>query len=180
MNKIVKDTLAITVITLVAGLALGVVQDITADPIAEQKLLAKQKACEAVFEDAESFGEVALGDVEAELQEHLKENGYTAQTIDDVMGALDEDGQEIGYVFTVTSSEEMCIRDRCRKKAVPVPILSLLGTRIIRRCRESAGGARGPVQWSKIPGKQRISYLCKIKKSALCLRRHLITTNLKN
>ncbi len=35
----------------------------------------------------------------------------------------------------------------CRKKAVPVPILSLLGTRIIRRCRESAGGARGPVQW---------------------------------
>lgn len=105
MNKIVKDTLAITLITLVAGLALGVVQDITADPIAEQKLLAKEKACEAVFEDAESFGEVALGDVAAELQKHLKENGYTAQTIDDVMGALDEDGREIGYVFTVTSSE---------------------------------------------------------------------------
>lgn len=32
-NRIIKDTIAITVITLVAGLALGVVQDITADPI---------------------------------------------------------------------------------------------------------------------------------------------------
>ena len=28
-NRIIKDTIAITVITLVAGLALGVVQDIT-------------------------------------------------------------------------------------------------------------------------------------------------------
>ena len=32
--SIVKDTISITAITLVAGLALGVVQDITADPIA--------------------------------------------------------------------------------------------------------------------------------------------------
>jgi len=36
-NRIIKDTIAITVITLVAGLALGVVQDITADPIASRK-----------------------------------------------------------------------------------------------------------------------------------------------
>ena len=69
MNKIVKDTFAITLITLVAGLALGVVQDITAYPIAEQKLLAKQKACEAVFEKAENFGEINLGDKATELQE---------------------------------------------------------------------------------------------------------------
>ena len=39
--SIVKDTISITVITLVAGLALGVVQDITADPIAEQTALGK-------------------------------------------------------------------------------------------------------------------------------------------
>ena len=35
--SIVKDTIAITAITLVAGLALGVVQDITAGPIAQQQ-----------------------------------------------------------------------------------------------------------------------------------------------
>ena len=35
--SIVKDTIAITAITLVAGLALGVVQDITEGPIAQQQ-----------------------------------------------------------------------------------------------------------------------------------------------
>ena len=43
-NRIIKDTIAITVITLVAGLALGVVQDITADPIAKQEAQAAAKA----------------------------------------------------------------------------------------------------------------------------------------
>ena len=47
--SIVKDTISITAITLVAGLALGVVQDITADPIAEQKMKAKQEAYKSVF-----------------------------------------------------------------------------------------------------------------------------------
>ena len=42
--SIVKDTIAITAITLVAGLALGVVQDITADPIAQQQEQSKQGA----------------------------------------------------------------------------------------------------------------------------------------
>lgn len=105
-NSIVKDTLAITVITLVAGLALGVVQDITAGPIAEQQLKAKQEAYKAVFSDADSFGEVTLSeDAAADLQAYLDENGYGAQRIDEVMGALDSSGTEIGYAFTVTTSE---------------------------------------------------------------------------
>ena len=54
--SIVKDTISITVITLVAGLALGVVQDITADPIAEQKMKAKQEAYKSVFPDTNSTG----------------------------------------------------------------------------------------------------------------------------
>ena len=41
-NRIIKDTIAITVITLVAGLALGGVQDITADPIAKQEAQANR------------------------------------------------------------------------------------------------------------------------------------------
>ena len=73
-NRIIKDTIAITVITLVAGLALGVVQDITADPIAKQEAQAKQDAYKAVFADADSFDAV---DVDADaLQSFLDENGY--------------------------------------------------------------------------------------------------------
>ncbi|MDO4337925.1 MAG: RnfABCDGE type electron transport complex subunit G [Eubacteriales bacterium] len=105
-NSIVKDTLAITVITLVAGLALGIVQDITADPIAQQQLKAKQEAYQAVFSDADSFEEVVLSEEDAaDLQAYLDENGYGAQRIDEVMGALDSSGAEIGYAFTVTTTE---------------------------------------------------------------------------
>ena len=64
-NTIVKDTLAITLITLVAGLALGVVQDITAEPIAKQEALAKEKAYKAVFADADSFEPVLTEENEA-------------------------------------------------------------------------------------------------------------------
>lgn len=105
-NSIVKDTLAITVITLVAGLALGVVQDITAGPIAEQQLKAKEEAYKAVFADADTFGEVVLSEEAAvDLQAYLDENGYGAQRIDEVMSAQDGSGAEIGYAFTVTTSE---------------------------------------------------------------------------
>ena len=51
MNTILKNTISITVITLVAGLALGVVQDITAGPIATQAEKSKEEAYKAVFED---------------------------------------------------------------------------------------------------------------------------------
>ena len=103
--SILKDTISITAITLVAGLALGVVQDITADPIAQQKLKAKQEAYKAVFPEAESFGEVVLGDTAEELAGVLSENGYGAQNIDEVMTAMDASANEIGYAFTVTTSE---------------------------------------------------------------------------
>ena len=43
-NKIVKDTLALTVITLVSGLLLGLVNDITAGPIASQQAKEKEEA----------------------------------------------------------------------------------------------------------------------------------------
>ena len=54
-NKIVKDTLALTVITLVSGLLLGLVNDITAGPIASQQAKEKEEAYKAVFADAASF-----------------------------------------------------------------------------------------------------------------------------
>ena len=106
MNKIIKDTLAITVITLVSGLLLGLVQDITAGPIAEQQQKAKEEAYKAVFADADSFEQIELTeDVSGSLEAFLDENGYGAQNIDEVMTALDASGSQLGYAFTVTTSE---------------------------------------------------------------------------
>ena len=72
--SIVKDTIAITAITLVAGLPLGVVQDITADPIAKQQEQSKQEAYKAVFEDADSFESCEV-DADA-LAAYLDENRF--------------------------------------------------------------------------------------------------------
>ena len=43
-NRILKDAMALTLITLVAGAALGGTYEITKEPIARQEALAKEKA----------------------------------------------------------------------------------------------------------------------------------------
>ena len=103
-NKIVKDTLALTVITLISGLLLGVVNDITAGPIASQQAKEKEEAYKAVFADAASF-EAIISEEDADLESYLDENGFKAQNIDEVMAAKDDAGNELGYAFTVTTSE---------------------------------------------------------------------------
>ena len=102
MNTILKNTISITVITLVAGLALGVVQDITAGPIATQQEKSKEEAYKTVFEDADTFEVYSADDG---LATALADNGFTAQTIDEIMIAQDSSGETLGYAFTVTDSE---------------------------------------------------------------------------
>ena len=102
MNIILKNTISITVITLVAGLALGVVQDITAGPIATQQEKSKEEAYKTVFEDADTFEVYSADDG---LATALADNGFTAQTIDEIMIAQDSSGETLGYAFTVTDSE---------------------------------------------------------------------------
>ena len=50
-NKIIKDAMALTLITLVAGAALGAVHGITKEPIARQEALTRAEAYKEVFED---------------------------------------------------------------------------------------------------------------------------------
>lgn len=105
MKKILRDTLALTAITVVIGLLLGIVFEITKEPIAEQKEKKKMEACEMVFPDAASFENVDISKQTEELRSLLDEAGYKADTVDEVMKALDTSGELTGYVITVTSSE---------------------------------------------------------------------------
>lgn len=102
-NTIIKDTVILTAITLVAGLLLAFVQGITAQPIAHQESLAKEEAYKNVFADADSFNLVSEED--ENLKAHLIKEGYPAQTINEVMQAMDSSGNLLGYAFTVTTSE---------------------------------------------------------------------------
>lgn len=105
-NKIIKDALALTLITLVAGVALGGVYEITKDPIAKQEAQAKAEAYEQVFTDAAAFEEVEMDDTLTKtIRDQLDQEGYKAQSIEEVMRAEDQSGETLGYAFTVVTSE---------------------------------------------------------------------------
>ena len=62
MKGMIKDALILFAITLIAGLMLGVVNDITKEPIAQQEQKAKNEACQNVFAAADSFEAQELAD----------------------------------------------------------------------------------------------------------------------
>ena len=103
MNKIVKNTLILTAITVVSGLLLGVVYDITKEPIAQAQENTKQEAYRAVLSDASSFEAVDF-DVNS-ASSLLSENGYTSDEITEVVEGTDDSGETVGYVISVQSGE---------------------------------------------------------------------------
>lgn len=102
MKEMMKNTGILLVITVVAGLVLGLVYQITKDPIAQQEAKAKQEACQEVFQDAASFETMELTAVDAA---EWAAAGYGQESIDEVMSALDASGSMLGYVITVTTKE---------------------------------------------------------------------------
>ena len=98
-----KNTAILTVITLIAGLLLGFVHDITAEPIARQEALTLANGQKAVFSDAASFEEIALdGD---QVEALLLEEGLTKTNANRLYEAKGEDGGHLGYVVDVTNME---------------------------------------------------------------------------
>ena len=101
MNKIIKNTIILTVITLVSGLLLGLAYEITKDPIAQSEENAKREAWQAVFPDAseDAFEQIDVDqDIAASV---IKDLGISA-TIDEVCTV---DGGDTGYVITATDGE---------------------------------------------------------------------------
>lgn len=105
-NKIIKDAMALTLITLVAGAALGAVHGITKEPIARQEALTKAEAYKEVFEEANDYSTVEMTDeLAGQLRDSLDSEGYQAQSIDEIVEAVDGSGASLGYIVTVISSE---------------------------------------------------------------------------
>lgn len=102
MNRIVKDTLKIFAITLIAGLLLGGVYMITKEPIAKAEEQAKQEAFKAVFTDATSFEAIDID--ESAARKLLDDNGFGDDTINEVVCAKNSSNETLGYVLTVTST----------------------------------------------------------------------------
>lgn len=116
MKNIVKDTLILFVITLVAGLGLGFVYNVTSDARAKQEEKTMAEAYEAVMPGLSSFEDVAYSvdemnqKISEEINQTEKEHGISTikaynASINHVVKALDSDGKELGYIVTVTDSE---------------------------------------------------------------------------
>ncbi len=97
----IKNTLSLTLITVIAGVLLGLVYEVTREPIAKEKQRAKEEAYKTVFADAVSFEESIVPDG---TSDDIKAQGYDAD-IDEVMSVKDTNGNIIGYVLTVTDHE---------------------------------------------------------------------------
>lgn len=102
MKEMMKNTVIMLVITLVAGLVLGFVYQITKDPIAAQNARKKQEACQEVFQDAAGFEQITVAKIDDAL---WAGEGYAQESVDEVMSALDDSGSLLGYVITVTTKE---------------------------------------------------------------------------
>ena len=115
MKNIIKNTLILFAITLVAGLGLGFVYNVTSDARAEQEEKTKLSAYESVMPGLDEFENVSVdSDCSKYIENKVKENESANNisvikpfnaNVDEVVLAKDKDGNNIGYIVTVTDNE---------------------------------------------------------------------------
>ena len=106
LERIPKPVIALTIITIAAGLALSGVYSITKDTIEEQKAEAARAAYRVVVPEGQSF--VTTDEIDAamaELNGGIYGSGYGRCTINEAYIAKDADENTAGYVVSVTSAD---------------------------------------------------------------------------
>lgn len=99
MKKIIKDTLSLVVITIVAGICLAFVHELTLDTIAAAEAEERAASYREVFPEAADFEAIGfLDDITA------KANLANGVSIGEALIAVDGDGKRIGYVVSATSA----------------------------------------------------------------------------
>lgn len=105
-STLIKDAIILFVITLIAGLGLGFVNEVTKTPIADANAKAKQEAYQSVFADASGFAEdEVIAEKVENSSEFLLDNDLSGAEITEVLVANDESGTAIGYVISFTANE---------------------------------------------------------------------------
>lgn len=101
LQVMLKETGVLFAITLLAGLLLGFVHQLTLAPIEAQQIKKITNACQTVFQDADSFLQQD-DDLLWDVPPDLLPNGVELTTIYE---AKTEDGSLLGYVLAVNTSE---------------------------------------------------------------------------
>ena len=97
-NKFLKNCLALFLITLVAGVSLAFVNEITKEPIAKAQDKARLEAYEVVYPDAQFEALDNTDEILKASSASLKKENLSQCTVDDVLKATDKNGNLIGYV----------------------------------------------------------------------------------
>lgn len=106
MKGIMKDAAILFVITLIAGICLGGVHEVTKGPIAEAQLASNIATYKEVYPDAANFD--APEDLEkavADAADQIAAQGFGNVSVDAAQRALDANGNVIGYLVTATSND---------------------------------------------------------------------------
>lgn len=102
MKKILKDTLALAIITIASGILLGGVYIITKEPIEKQNEKTKIAAYNSVFSELSTYE--AYDDLDS-LQTSVKDAGYSGVIVDEVVYAFNSSKENIGVIVTVTDRD---------------------------------------------------------------------------
>lgn len=97
LRTMLKEAGILFAITLIAGLLLGVVYELTKEPIRIQQEKAIQEACAAAFSGSpDENGDVSNDEFMYQITEYIPDEQLTAE--------LAADGVEVGDVYTVTGT----------------------------------------------------------------------------
>jgi len=99
MKELLKNTLILLVITVIAGFVLGYVYENTKDTIALRAEEETKAAYREVFADAQAFDDALLA------TDNFASEGYGDVKIDKLLIASDNAGNNLGYIFIITSKE---------------------------------------------------------------------------
>jgi len=100
----VKDALILFAITLISGIALGGVYEVTKGPIEQATIAANNATYKEVFAEADSFEELTDADLET-LNGQLMGGEFGNVGIESVMAAKDASGAELGFVVNSFSND---------------------------------------------------------------------------
>lgn len=100
-----KDALILFAITLVSGVCLGFVYDVTKGPIEQATIAANNATYREVLPAADSFTDVEGSEAKiAETAEEIANLGYGSVAIESVLEAKDASGAVVGHVINSLSN----------------------------------------------------------------------------
>lgn len=105
-GRIIKDALILFAITVISGLLLGGVHELTKDTIEKSGMSANFEANKAVFPEASEFkADDKLTEAAESSNAELPSKDYGNVGIDQALAAIDESGALLGYAITCYSND---------------------------------------------------------------------------